>query len=253
MSLLAAATLGLSWPALLFAGLALFAAGYIRGFTGFGFALLAVPALSLLVEPAVAVPCSLVLQTLASTQQLGKAWRSADWVSVRPLLIGAAFGSPLGLWGLSALPADAMRVAIGAIAAIAALLLWRGVHLPHAPPRSATLAVGALSGLLNGSTAMGGPPVVVYYLALPVGVAVGRASLMVFFLFVSLLSLVLASLAGLVGVGTILFCAVMLAPMAAGNWLGDRLFAAGGAAHYRRAALAVLLVGGILAILRGLV
>jgi uncharacterized membrane protein YfcA len=253
LTLLASATLGLSPAALLFAGLAILAAGFIRGFTGFGFALLAVPALSLLVEPAIAVPCSLVLQTLASTQQIGKVWRSADWVSVRPLLIGAAVGSPLGLWGLSTLPAGPMRIVIGAVVLAAAVLLWRGGRLPHGIPAPATLGVGALSGLLNGATAMGGPPVVVYYLALPVGVAVGRASLMVFFLFVSLLSLVLASAAGLVGVGTLLFCAVMLAPMLVGNWLGDRFFARGGGAHYRRAALAVLLVAGVLAIARGVV
>lgn len=241
---------GLDGAALAFAFAVVLAAGFLRGFTGFGFALMAVPALALVLEPAAAVPAALVLQTLAGVQLLPKVWRHVDWRSMRPLLAGAAVGAPFGIYVLSQVPAAAMRAAIGVAVLAAVYVLWRGARLKAQPPAGVTLAVGLASGVLNGATAMGGPPVIALYLALPSGVAVGRASLLVFFFFGSLAAVALAALAGLIRVETLVFVALMIPAMTAGNLLGDRLFDLAGAAHYRRVALVVLLATGTLALAR---
>lgn len=246
-------TLGaLAWWQWLYAGLVVFAAGYLRGFTGFGFALAAVPALTLILEPREMVPAALLIQTLAGLQLLPKIAKQADGSSLRFLLAGAALGIPLGVWLLSALSADAMRAAIGAVLLVAVYSLWRGFRLTQMPGRAVRGLIGFLSGLLNGGTAMGGPPVIVFFLALPTAVVVGRASLLLYFFFLSLASVAAAGFNGLLTARVLIWAVAMFPLMALGNWLGDRRFDKSSAETYRRFALIVLCLIALLAIGRAL-
>jgi hypothetical protein len=229
-----------------------FAAGVLRGFTGFGFALVAVPTISLFVDPAEVVPAIVIVAAVAGAEVLPKAWRSVDWRRLRLLLAGAALGTPVGMYGLKALPADLMRAIIGLIVLAAVALLWRGFKLKAPPPAGARFGIGALSGLLNGGTAMGGPPVIIYFLASPEGIAVGRASLLVYFFLLSIWNTAINVAGGLVTIRTLVFAALMVPLMAAGNRIGDRWFDESSAVHYQRVALWFLAVIAALGIGRAL-
>ncbi len=250
---LAAATAGFTPATWLFAAVVVFAAGFLRGFTGFGFALAAVPALTLIAEPADVVPAALIIQTLAGLQLLHKIWRQVDWMSLRLLLAGALCGTPFGSWLLAVLSADLMRAVIALVLLGAVLLLLRGFRLQRTPGRGARLAIGAGSGLLNGATAMGGPPVVIFFLALPAGVAVGRASLLMYFFFLSLASVAFAGAAGQVTPRVVVFSLLMFPLMFVGNALGDRQFARASDHGYKRVALLFLLGIAVVAITRAIV
>jgi hypothetical protein len=242
----------LSVGASLFVALVVFAAGVLRGFTGFGFALAAVPTITLFVDPAEVVPAIVIVAAVAGAELLPKAWRAVHWPSMRLLLTGAAAGAPLGMYALKTLPADVMRAVIGLIVLAAVGLLWRGFKLTKVPPTGVRLGIGAVSGLLNGGTAMGGPPVIIYFLASPEGVAIGRASLLVYFFFLSVWSTVVNAAGGLVDLRTIVFAALMIPLMAAGNRIGARWFDRASAAHYQRVALWFLAVIALLGIGRAL-
>ena len=228
-------------------------AGFLRGFTGFGSALAAVPLLSLVLEPIDVVPCVLILQVVAGLQLLRRVWSEVDWSSLRPLLVGALAGTPLGTVLLSHLPADAMRAAIGLIVLAAVVLLRGGVGLEARPRLATRLGVGWLSGVLNGATAMGGPPVILFFLATSSSVAVGRASLLVYFFFLSIGSLAVVAGAGLVSQHTMLLSLVMLPGIALGNSLGDRTFRRSSADAYRRVVMAVLSMIALASIGRAIV
>src|SRR5262245_37742866 len=161
-----------SLPLWILTALIVFAAGFLRGFTGFGFGLSAVPALTLFFEPREIVPTVVILGAIVGLQLLRRVWHQADWPSVKPLTGGAIAGTPFGAWLLASVSADLMRAVIGSVCIAAVLLLWRGCKLPSVPGRPARLGVGVVSGLINGATAMGGPPVIIFFLALPSGVAV---------------------------------------------------------------------------------
>ena len=62
--------------------LGVFAASLLRGFTGFGFGIAAVPLLSLALPPAKAVPFVVVLQVVVGVAGLRQAWRQCDWRAV---------------------------------------------------------------------------------------------------------------------------------------------------------------------------
>src|SRR5690606_21927537 len=108
-----------------------------------------------------------------------------DWGAVRPLLVAALVATPLGTWLLADLPADPMRALIGATVLAAVLLLGSGLQLAREPSLAARLGIGFVSGLLNGSTAMAGPPVIVYFLATRRTATASRASLLMYFFVLS--------------------------------------------------------------------
>jgi uncharacterized protein len=237
----------------IFAAVIVFAAGFLRGFTGFGFGLLAVPALTLFFEPREIVPAVVILTAVVGLQLLRRVWSQADWPSVKLLTIGAVIGTPFGAWVLASVSADLMRAIIGSICIAAVLLLWRGFKLHSVPGRGARVGIGIVSGLINGATAMGGPPVIIFFLALPSGVAVGRASLLVFFFFTSIISIVVQASAGLMSFRVLVLTLLMLPVMALGNRLGDHWFGKATDRHYRLVALVFLLAIAVAAVARAVV
>jgi uncharacterized protein len=227
-------------------------AGVLRGFTGFGFALAAVPALTLVATPVEVVPCVMVLQVVAGVQLLGRTWHDVDWKAVRPLLVAALVATPLGTIALDGIPADPMRALIGMIVLGAVAVLVAGVRAHREPALATRLGIGALSGLLNGSTAMAGPPVILYFLATQRSAASSRASLLTYFFVLSVAGSLSVATAGLVTWRTLVLAALMFPALTIGNALGDRLFTRAPSELYRHVAIAVLLGLALLSIVRAL-
>src|SRR5579863_350807 len=76
-----------------------FAASYVRAFTGFGSALVAVPALVLILPPSDAVPLAMALDMCVGLLLLRKVVRTGiAWKPVKLLLIAALVSMPLGTW-----------------------------------------------------------------------------------------------------------------------------------------------------------
>ncbi|MBM3573374.1 MAG: hypothetical protein FJX52_13615, partial [Alphaproteobacteria bacterium] len=90
---------------LAFVVLALFGAAVVRGYSGFGFSMLAISSMTLVLPPAQVVPIVLLLEISASIHMLPGVCRQIDWRSLVPLMVGNALGTPVGIVALVALPA----------------------------------------------------------------------------------------------------------------------------------------------------
>ena len=222
-----------------------FAAGVLRGYTGFGFALAAAPMLALIVPPVRVVPLVLCLEIVASAQMLSGLWREVHFRSVAWLGLGSLVGVPLGLWGLAMLPADVMRLAIALTVLVSVAGLVAGLRFRRPPGGGTTLLVGALSGLFNGGAAMGGPPVILFYLGAQTAVSVGRASLVFYFSLIDLAAAVLAAASGLLTTPLAILAALCVPVLLAGQAIGTRLFHSSLQRHYRAVAIVVLTAVGL--------
>ncbi|HEY1935842.1 MAG TPA: sulfite exporter TauE/SafE family protein [Acetobacteraceae bacterium] len=236
----------------LIAVLGVLAASLLRGFTGFGFGLAAVPLLSLALPPARVVPFVTVLQVLVGMAGLREARSLADWRAVFGLLPGMVLGIPLGLLVLTEFSPNHARLAIGVLIAVSVVVLLQRLQLPSRPTRSLTLGVGVASGVMNGLASMGGPPVVVYLLALPMEAAQVRASSIVYFLMASAITATPMAAKGLVDREVLLWSAASVPVLLAGNWLGSWAFTRATPRHHRITALAVLSVLAVMLIVRAL-
>jgi uncharacterized protein len=230
-----------SLPAIALGTICVFAAAVVRGYSGFGFSLLSITALSLLFEPRAIIPSIFILEVAASAHLMIAAWREVHWQSLRWLAAGCLIGTPAGVYLLARAPSAPLTLALSAIVLLASVLLARGFVLRAMPGRGATLATGLASGLLNGSIGIGGPPVVMFFFGSPAGVATGRASMIAYFLFTDLLGLAWQWHEGLLD-RTVLARALLYAPaLVAGVWLGNRAFASVNPERFRLWVLRLLM------------
>ncbi len=242
----------MSLTSLIAVGLAMvFAAGLIRGFTGFGLSIAAVPLLSLILPPSQAIPIVLLLQLLVSLSGLRASLQICHWPAIRMLSIGAVIATPLGAWALARLPAAPVRVAIAAIVLGAVFVLARGFRFKAGSGRL-TLPFGLLSGLFNGLAGMPGPPVIAYFLMTPAATAVARASMIVYFLATSIFALAPMAAFGLISLHSLVAAAIGFPVVMIGSALGGWIFRTTPEAHYRFVALCLLVVAAGLAGMRAL-
>jgi uncharacterized membrane protein YfcA len=237
---------------LLIAVFGVFAASVLRGFTGFGFGLAAVPLLSLAFPPARAVPFVIVLQAIIGVAGFRGAWRRCDWRAVAGLTPGLVLGIPAGLLVLTVFAPNTVRLAIGCVIALSVLLLWHGARLPPHPSRVLTLLVGVVSGVISGLASMGGPPIVVYLLALGHGASVVRATSIVYFMLSALVSLVVLAARGLLDQQVLIWSVASVPVLLGGSWVGTWAFHRAQPYHHRLTALVVLSILAAMLIGRGL-
>ena len=127
--------------------------------TGFGFALLVVPPVSLVLEPADAVALSLVLLLLANVSLVVTEGRSLDRSASRWLLGGCVVGLPLGMMALRAASADALRLAV-AVAVVVTVVIVVAERPALGRDRGTLVVAGVLTGALTTSLTTSGPPTV---------------------------------------------------------------------------------------------
>jgi uncharacterized membrane protein YfcA len=233
--------------------LCIFLAAFIRGFTGFGLAVVGVPLLSLFFAPAEIVPSIMILAIIAGLQLIPKIWRRVDWKLLLPTVIGAAIGTPLGTWLLAGVSADAMRVLIGGAVLTAAFAVQLGFRFVNRPPAGVSAGFGAIAGLTGGAAAMPGPSVIFLFLAMPIAHESGRASLILFFQVSAVMSAISATFGGLLELHALILGALLVPAMLVGNFLGDRVFDKASAKTYRRVVVLLLAGLGAVAAIRGLI
>jgi len=214
--------------------------------------MVAVTSMSLVIPPARVVPLVLILEVLASIRLVPQVWNDVDWYSLRWLLTGSIFATPLGAYLLANIPAEPMRMSISLLVLVAAILLLRGWALKRMPGRPLIINTGIACGILNGAAAIGGPPVILLYLSSPAGVTVSRASIIAYFLGIDTMSLVMASIHGLTTFQTILLTVVCMIPLLFGITFGSKMFIKVDKESFRHHVLILLIILSIVSLLRGI-
>jgi hypothetical protein len=151
-------------PDLAFAVAVLLLAYFVRGISGFGSGLIAVPLLALRFPLPEVVPFMLIADFGASALVGGIGLGQVDWREIRRLLPAMLLGVVLGTHLLVSLPPAMLLTVLGLLAIVFAVrsLLLRQTGFTATSKHwayPAALAGGAVSGLFG----TGGPPYVIYF------------------------------------------------------------------------------------------
>ena len=227
-----------------------FAGGLMLGYTGWGGSMVSMPFLTILFGPVEALVILMIGAVLLTAHLFPAAARIADWRRMTPMLIAMAVCVPIGNLLLFAMEPNLIRRLIGWLIVGASVLILSGWRYRGPQGAGASAITGVISGLINGFVGLGGPPLVIYMLALKQTPAVQRANILVFMAITS--ALILGSTfvsggvtteAGILGVLTAPFLWI-------GGWLGARLFLTLPAELFKKFSLIALIVlGGIVAFL----
>ena len=231
--------------ALTWLGAACLIAGFVRGYSGFGFSALLIAAASLVTNPLNLVAVVVILETVMSLQHARGAGPDVDWRRVGWLLGGAAIGLPIGLWILTGVDEDTARAVVSGYVLLMCAVLLAGWRLRAEVAGPGNGVAGLISGLAN-APGMGGLPVAAFFAAQPMQANVFRATLIAYFPLLDIYSAPLYWYAGLVSWDTLWAALIALPLTLLGNWLGGRHFFDTDPQEFRR--FAIVLLAGLAAL-----
>lgn len=225
-------------------------AAIARGLTGFGFAILAVPLMSLVIPPTEAVLLAIILQMLIGPFGVSKALGHIDTQLVVGVAAGAMIGTPFGLLILSSISPDVARLLIALIAVgCFGIFLVKRAPMPSRAP-SHIAGTGLAAGVLNGFAAMPGPPVILYFVRSGVTPMTARGSMILVFFAAATAGTATAWMRGLVDAHLALLSAAVFPLMLAGNHVGSRFFGVVPERVWRSAVVILLIVSALGAMLK---
>lgn len=224
-------------------------AGLLRGYAGFGTAILLAPVYSTLWGPRTGVPVILLMELFVSAYLIPKALGQANRRVILSIGATAALATPIGAYVLLAADGPTLRRAIGLCVLVMGALMMSGWRYHGSRPLGLNLLVGLLSGLLKGATGMSGPPVILYLLSGPEAAAQHRANLILYFGLIGIVAVVPPIWGGLVGLPVLVMTGLMLPLLLLSVPVGARMFHVVPVRWYKRLALLALLAAGGFALL----
>jgi uncharacterized protein len=225
---------------------ALALSAFTLSFIGFGFAVVAVPLLALVLPVKLAVGVSfpfIAAMVLYNTWRYG---RPVDWKILWPLLAGCILAMPLGFLSLNLFPESTMKKALAVFIALAVVSgkLARGRLLPGqggASPWWGGL-MGIISGWFNGAYTTGGPPAILYFLTTTDNPSKIKGLIGVYYVLNMTVLGVLYAMGGVL-TGQSLSISLKYSPaVIIGAWIGNFAFKRIGTKSYRLAADGLLVL-----------
>ncbi|MEU0096457.1 sulfite exporter TauE/SafE family protein [Kribbella sp. NPDC006257] len=151
-----------AWSAEVLLGGVVMLGASVQWLTGMGFALVAVPALILLLGPGDGVALANCASGAICLIGLMGGWANVRLRAMIPLVCAAACTVPLGSWVTNRLPEPVLLVGSGALVTAAAVLVLSGLRVQALDGLGGALTAGAAGGFMNAAAGLGGPPISLY-------------------------------------------------------------------------------------------
>lgn len=196
-------------------------AAVVQYATGFGFALISVPLLALVVDAHTAVLVALLLGSLGNLTQAIEGRHVVDRGVVGRLVATALIGMPVGWLVFTRADARVLQLTIGLVVLLAVVALARGFTLRGTSAR-VDVGVGALAGFLTTCTGTNGPPIVALLHARREPPPVFRATTTTTFLAVDLIAITAYAVTGHLTLSHVITTAATIPALVVGAVTGVR-------------------------------
>ena len=203
-------------------------ASFVQGITGFGFALIAVPLLSLFIPEIRNITAIVVIYSLLTNIIIMyKSRNYIDFKKILPLIIFGIIATPIGTYILLYLNVNTLKIIIGLITTITAFAMFKNFKIKIKKESISYGIVGLLSGFLNGSTGLSGPPVVLFLTNQNTDKNVFRANLTFYGIAINIFAIILFIVEDIVNISvlhfTILYLPVLIIGVLAGIVVSNKI------------------------------
>ncbi len=231
---------GLGWMAL-----AALLAGLVRGFSGFGTAMIFLPVAGQHVSPVEAIVILVVMDLFGPMPNLPRALRDGHPADVMRLLAGTLLLLPVGLMLLAQMQPEVFRTAVGVVALVLVACLVLGLRYRGTLRPPMIYGIGGVSGFLGGAAGVAGPPVILFYMASPLPAAAIRANTMLFLFLVDIVLIAMFWLRGELLIAPVMIGLALALPTVLGNLAGAAIFRPGHERVYRAVAYLVVVISAL--------
>lgn len=222
--------------------------GLVRGFSGFGSALIYIPLISAIYEPRIAAATLLLIDFISSTPFSVREFSRCNWREVTPIAVVAAVMTPIGTLALIFADPIMLRWIISLLVVVLLLVLASGWRYHGRPTLPVMAAVGAMSGLGSGAVQIAGPPVIIFWLGGRSDARTVRANLMVFFVLMSAAACVTYFAQGLLTRDALALVVPLGVPFLLALWAGARFFHSASDAVYRWIAYGIVVLAALVSL-----
>lgn len=223
-----------------------FLGGLVNGLAGFALGLVVSGIWLHILTPVQTATLIVGYGLLLQCYGIWKLRHALRWHAVLPFIIGGAVGVPLGTALLNYIDADYLRIGIGVL-----LIAYSTYSLarPHLKPMHAGFAVetgvGFLNGVLGGLTGLAGPIITMWCQMRGWPKDVQRTIYQPVILVAFAMAAISMTVAGTVTAEIAKLFLYGLPALAAGQWVGFKLYGHLDEATFRKAVLALLLLSGL--------
>ncbi len=146
------------------AAMAVFLGSFFATVSGFGFALVTTPLLSMVLPLKTCVVFVAALTIVLRVLTMYRVWGQFDWRTVLTVIAGSTMGIIPGSYLLKVLSLARLQLVMGIVLMIALLLMELQYTVPIKNKVLGRVGAGFLSGLSGSTTSFSGPPLVLYFL-----------------------------------------------------------------------------------------
>ena len=132
--------------------------GFIRGFLGFGSGLITIPMLSFIYSPIFAVVFNIIIEIPTSIYLTLVGIRNCKFKEISPMFFSMMLMIPIGTIFLIYLDEQIIKILMSILVIFFVVLIASGWRLQSTITKYVLIMAGTTSGLMQGSTGMGGPP-----------------------------------------------------------------------------------------------
>jgi uncharacterized membrane protein YfcA len=137
-------------------------AGFFQGLTSFGFALISMPFLLTIIPIKETVPIIVILSLFTNFLVIINCIKKLDLKNIWVLILASLIMAPIGVYSLMYLNQNILKIFVGAFIILFSMILLFGKSFIIKKEKIGYLIVGAISGFLNGSISMSGPPIALF-------------------------------------------------------------------------------------------
>ena len=223
-------------------------AGVVQGMTSFGFSLIAVPLLGIILPLKAFVPM-LVLFSLLMNLALFKNLKGSFEVKRIIVLVCAGLATTsIGIGMLKYVSDGTLKLVVGIVIVISAIAMSFGLRIKIKNKVVGDIIAGVFSGILNGSVSLSGPPVILLLSNEDTEKEVFRKTLTTFFLVLNFVSLPMFFMNGLLTFDVIKLSAANLPALGLGLFLGLKAGEMFSEKHFKTMTLGLIFVMGIMSL-----
>lgn len=222
-------------------------AAFFATVSGFGFALVATPLLTLFLDAKEAVVLVLLAGFVLRAITMIRNRRNFEWHTVLLVTFGSLLGIVPGSVALKVISIEQLEIFLGVILLAATFLMGRKIDFKITNKTIGRLAAGFLSGFFGSATSVSGPPLVLYFLNEKMDKDLMRANMIWCFGLNGTLMLIGSYLAGTmqyvaVEQGSVLYS---MTALLLSWWLGEKLFYKLNQHLFRRLSLIIVCSGAL--------
>lgn len=215
-----------------------------QSLAGFGFGLLAVPLMTVMIAPHQAVIVATMIGTVSTTLQAVLDRRFCDWSMAKRLAFSAYVGMPVGIFVFIAVSESALRFALGVVVLVATVILAKGFSF-RGHSKTMDSLMGFFSGVLSTSTSTNGPPLVFLLQARGMEPHTFRATINTVFALSNVGSLILFASSGEMETNGVIAALIALPFLFVSLRAGYALRPRVKVEHFKKLVLTMLLLSGI--------